>query len=392
MFRKTIMYGIAAIAISSCTQNDYTVINEKTEDADVTHLVTTDEAIKNAEEYLITLPTETRNGTGIPEVKNVITYTLRDKGGVNTRAEVDYPVDAPVFYAINYKDDKGFILASTDDRYVPIYAYIPEGNFDKNDIPESGFKDVLNNLIYKVTNPKDSSLMKKNNETVETRTRPSAIGHKLVTKWGSGYPYNCKSFFSNVVSTAVALTQICTYYKYPSHIDYADYGDSVHVDIDWDAIRAESYANNRHLYYLDSCAQQVGHVMHYFEYTYNDVTLYNVHRCLTWMRSLGYSIPQAMMSVNDSGFDEYAHESLYDYDGVLFVVGFTQMDSSGNVSGGHGWVIDGFNDPFYHCNWGFDGGYDGLYQKSLFKPTNTKHYQYKVYIAQIMKYPDEWYE
>ena len=108
MFRKTIMYGIAAIAISSCTQNDYTVINEKTEDADVTHLVTTDEAIKNAEDYLITLPTETRNGTGIPEVKNVITYTLRDKGGVNTRAEVDYPVDAPVFYAINYKDDKGF--------------------------------------------------------------------------------------------------------------------------------------------------------------------------------------------------------------------------------------------------------------------------------------------
>ena len=107
---------------------------------------------------------------------------------------------------------------------------------------------------------------------------------------------------------------------------------------------------------------------------------------------LGYSIPQAMMSVNDSGFDEYAHESLYDYDGVLFTVGFTQMDSNGNVSGGHGWVIDGFNDPFYHCNWGLNGTYDGLYQKSLFKPNNYQHYQYKVYVAQIMKYPDEWYE
>ena len=151
------MYGIAAISICSCIQNEFTEINEKAVETEVSHLVTTDEAIKNAEEYLITLPTETRNGTGIPEVKNVITYTLRDKGGVNTRAEVDYPVDAPVFYAINYKDDKGFILASADDRYVPVYAYVPEGNFEKNNIPESGFKDILDNLIYKVTNPEDST-------------------------------------------------------------------------------------------------------------------------------------------------------------------------------------------------------------------------------------------
>ena len=392
MFKKCIVYGVVAIALCSCTQNEYTEINEESVETDVNHFVTTDEAVKNAEEYLSSLPIETRNGSGIPKVKNIVIYTLKDKEGINTRAEIDYPIDAPVFYAINYMDDKGFILASADDRYVPIYAYVPEGNFDKKDIPESGFKDILDNLVCKVTNPNDSNLLKINNTTIETRTRPSAIGHKLVTKWGGGSPYNCESFFTNVVSTAVALTQICAYYKYPSHIDYADYGDSVHVNIDWDAIRAESYANNRQLIYLDSCAHQVGHMMHYFEYTYNNVTLYNVYRCLTWMRRLGYSIPQAMMSVNDSGFDEYAHESLYDYDGVLFTVGFTQMDSNGNVSGGHGWVIDGFNDPFYHCNWGLNGTYDGLYQKSLFKPNNYQHYQYKVYVAQIMKYPDEWYE
>jgi len=52
---------------------------------------------------------------------------------------------------------KVFILASADDRYVPVYAYVPEGNFEKNNIPESGFKDILDNLIYKVTNPEDST-------------------------------------------------------------------------------------------------------------------------------------------------------------------------------------------------------------------------------------------
>ena len=54
-------------------------------------------------------------------------------------------------------NNNGFILASADDRYVPIYAYVPEGNFEKEGIPESGFKDILDNLIYKVTNPEDST-------------------------------------------------------------------------------------------------------------------------------------------------------------------------------------------------------------------------------------------
>ena len=384
--------AIAALTLISCTQREEVFTEEVRLDLANDGYITADEAVNNAETFLISLPAETRSDNSVPEVKEVVAYTLRDKSEIATRSENTYPLDAPLFYAINYKDDKGYILASSSRENTPIYAYVPEGNFSKNNIPESGFKDILDNLVYKITDPNDSTLLKINNQPTETRTRPSAIGHKLVTKWGGGYPYNCKSFFSNVVSTAVALTQICAYYKYPSHIDYADYGDSVHVNIDWNAIRAESYANGRQLIYLDSCAQQVGHMMHFYEYTYNDVTLYNVYRCLTWMRRLGYSIPLAMMSVDNSGFDEYAHESLYDYDGILFTVGFTQMDSSGNVSGGHGWVIDGFSDPFYHCNWGLNGTHDGLYQKSLFKPSNAMNFQYKLYISQIMKYPDDWYE
>lgn len=385
--------AIAAITFISCTQGEEIFTKDAQSYISDENFVTVDEAIKNADTFLRSLPAETRMTESPREVKEVIAYTLRDQSVIATRAQGDaYSLDAPLFYAINYKENRGFVLASADDRYVPIYAYVPEGNFEKSDIQESGFKDILNNLVSMVSNPNDSNLLKLNNETTETRTRPSAIGHKLVTKWGGGSPYNCKSFFSNVVSTAIALTQACAYFKYPSHIDYADYGDSVHVDIDWNAIRAESYANGRRLIYLDSCAQQVGHMMHFYEYAYNDVTLYNVHRSLTWMRRLGYSIPQAMMSVDNNGFDEYAHESLYDYDGVVFTVGFTQMDSSGNVSGGHSWIIDGFNDPFYHCNWGLDGAYDGLYQKSLFKPNNAQNFQYKLYVAPIMKYPDDWYE
>lgn len=378
------MYGVVAISICACTQNEYTEIKEKSVESELSHLVTIDEAVKNAEDYLNTLPVETRNGTGIPEVKDVITYSLRDKGYVNTRSETDYPVDAPVFYAINYKDNKGFVLASTDDRYIPVYAYVPEGNFDKNYIPESGFKLVVENLIHKVTDPEDTTLLQENNASIQTRTYPSAIGHKLTTQWGRGYPYNCHSFYSNVVSTAVALTQVCAYFRHPSHIDYADYGDSVHVNIDWDAIRSVSYANNRHLVSLDTCAHQVGHMMHFFEYHYNDVTLSNVNRCLNWMRGLGFSIPQAMVNVDNDSFDNYARAAMYDVDGVVFVEGYAQLNwDTAAVSDGWSWIIDGFAYEFYHCNWGLNGNYDGLFQKSLFKPYEGKHYKYKLYSVRI---------
>ena len=52
MFKKCIVYGVVAIAICSCTQNEEIFVNEESVETDVNHFVDTDEAVKNAEEYL----------------------------------------------------------------------------------------------------------------------------------------------------------------------------------------------------------------------------------------------------------------------------------------------------------------------------------------------------
>lgn len=49
----------------------------------------------------------------------------------------------PAFYLFNYADNKGFLFVSADWRMSPVLAYIDNGTFDKNKLPE-GLQDWLN--------------------------------------------------------------------------------------------------------------------------------------------------------------------------------------------------------------------------------------------------------
>lgn len=47
---------------------------------------------------------------------------------METRSGIPVNLDS-LFYIINFKDNKGFAIASSDDREVPIFALVEEGNY-----------------------------------------------------------------------------------------------------------------------------------------------------------------------------------------------------------------------------------------------------------------------
>lgn len=42
--------------------------------------------------------------------------------------------------------------------------------------------------------------------------------------------------------------------------------------------------------------------------------------------------------------------------------------------GGHAWVLDGDWNGYFHCNWGWNGKWDGFYAKHNYFPVDAREY------------------
>lgn len=293
-------------------------------------------------------------------------------------------VDAtPYYYVFSIGSQKGFVIASADDRTEPIFGYTLNGKFDKANLPE-GLCDLLSYYA------KELQLLEQRGETathLATRAgnNRTPIEQLMETRWNQGMPYNnnCPMDGEDRSVTgcvATAMAQIMYYHKSPQNTlakpieAYTTETKKIQCEaleptsFEWE-IMLPSYQDNLQKESEEAVAKLMRYVGQSLKMDYSArgsiATDGNCVSALSYY--FGY---KGMKSVHRS---DYAYEEWNDliYNELknnrpVYYSAATQSRS------GHAFVCDGYKEgDFFHINWGWGGMFDGYYRLSVLRPTQA---------------------
>ncbi|MFC2307610.1 MAG: C10 family peptidase [Bacteroidota bacterium] len=397
IFRRKIFYSIAYLATSlvllSCTEKDNLLGNPtKTKSATKSSIidfkVSEEEAIETLNGILnATYPSNTAIANFKRKEIGRIDYITDSNNGLRTiNGNVPNTVDT-FMYVINFKNDNGYALMSTDKRTYPIYALIDEGNYSPyNNNPGFNLFIKMAKVYFELTIQKDGlinedQIINNNTEWVVT----NKVGPKLQYKWDQLEPFNIYCPILNngkhaaVGCTAVAAAMILAMNKKPSTING--------YSLDWNLI-----SQMKTVYDLEkneAGRNQVATFLHELgkkmDMTYgeqsgawpNDALKYMCDECNLWACNM------KDYKAGDVASNYIIYHTLHNYPvGLVMMCGYTK---NGYKKEGHTWVLDGqifYKDKkhpdkkqmdLYHCNWGWGGFNDGYYLRFIFDEIAGKH-------------------
>lgn len=287
------------------------------------------------------------------------------------------------FYLINYEDNAGYALVSTDSRTTPVYAYSDEGNITAEDLQthpglslfmedavpfyESEIEAfILDSILYPIEIPDtlddgrpisiDGILCYK--KTVDTTI---IVGPLLTTKWDQESPFNryCGDGTTYVKAGCVpiAAAQIMAYHEHPASHNGVTYP--------WDDMKSIEYYD--YFNYHPKTAILISQI------GFDAGTIYGEDESTTTgsniigtFQRFGYTCS------NYANYDISTIISNLNNSKPVYVDGNKAEGGSG-----HAWVVDGYvveesriryyyatppynlyksvlqnHSTYYHCNWG----------------------------------------
>ena len=378
-----------SIVIASCSnENLFNEVNPVKNSS--VHKITPEQAQQNALEFVNKVYT-TRSGLKIITVSNIIPIV---KNLANTRSEGDSICIDTLLYAINFEDNRGFVLASADDRTEPVIAYIEQGRFDEDDytcLTDTVSNDSTNNSGYNIFMRNvldiylhDAGIYHKNIDIDIDWTGPTTHSYEyehmfplLKTKWSQeDYKQYCNGNATGCAATAIS--QICSFLENPTFVSWSSGSNNGSCMLDWNRINAECEANDGQVISSD-LKDQVAHLMRYWGLMFN--TNYG------WPNSYA-SVSYAVSALQNLGYNATSLES-YNVENVVDSLKLDGhivfMSGKNNELEGHGWVVDGYilkklgntKSYYLHCNWGNGGGVhcrNGYFLSSMLDDSRSPDY------------------
>ena len=385
----TILLFCMSIVIASCSnENLFNEVNPVKNSS--VHKITPEQAQQNALEFVNKVYT-TRSGLKIITVSNIIPIV---KNLANTRSEGDSICIDTLLYAINFEDNRGFVLASADDRTEPVIAYIEQGRFDEDDytcLTDTVSNDSTNNSGYNIFMRNvldiylhDAGIYHKNIDIDIDWTGPTTHSYEyehmfplLKTKWSQeDYKQYCNGNATGCAATAIS--QICSFLENPTFVSWSSGSNNGSCMLDWNRINAECEANDGQVISSD-LKDQVAHLMRYWGLMFN--TNYG------WPNSYA-SVSYAVSALQNLGYNATSLES-YNVENVVDSLKLDGhivfMSGKNNELEGHGWVVDGYilkklgntKSYYLHCNWGNGGGVhcrNGYFLSSMLDDSRSPDY------------------
>lgn len=329
---------LVAIALVACEkENESVVRNTDLQEVVAQNKVSLKEALLYAENSINGINPTTRSAER--KVKSTEIYVAKPA----TRSAEDTEVS---FYLINYENNEGFAMVSTDSRTTPVYAYADKGNITANDLETNPFYNIFMDgavpyYEYEVANyeepedielgdslddPRpifiDNILCYQKTDTIEV----SAEAH-ISTLWHQEYPYNCHLQDTTWVAgcSPVAAAQIMAYHEWPAYCDQYTF--------DYDVMKSVSRS-----YSKTPTASQAARLIERFgdkagttySATNSETTHINVRSALV---DFGYSCS----SVTE--YTPYLVRDNIDKDLPVLIFGKRTEDID---SEGHTWIIDDY--------------------------------------------------
>jgi len=291
-------------------------------------------------------------------------------------------INNPDFYTVTFKTG-GFIIVSGIDDIYPVIGYSLTNNFGQENQPEH-YKSFLQSYADQINHVRENGInttqevmaawdyfLNEDFTSVKSVSLKDNLDPLVPCQWNQGYPYNvlCPEdpngpggyVYAGCVATAMA--QVMYYWRYPlqgtgSHSYYyysygnisANFGAT---EYDWDAM--ENYINHDN---PNPIAELQFHCGVGVEMMYgpNGSGAYSSDVPPALVDYFGYS--------DDVFFnwkENFEHTVWIDMLKDNLNNGWPMYYSGFSTSGGHAFVCDGYQDDFFHFNFGWGGSSDGYY-------------------------------
>ena len=357
------------------------------------------------------------------EVTEGVPKTLSSQKTTFRLVQIEKTIQPDVLYYIfDSYPDKGFVIVSGDDRVRPVLGYSFAGHYHLTDQPPA-FQEWLNHYKEQIQYVLENDL----GYTSVAREEWSAYsdlengipgdvagdaGPLLSTTWKQGCYYNqycpedergpCGKAYGGCV--AVAIAQIMNYWEHPVACNYIpEYDDKINYDSDGNEIINSDYglihAINSSTY---AWADMPDHLLSYSSEVHKQAISKLIYHCGVASEmnygpnsSSAYSSKARMALVNSfqySSSARFVSRSDYSNDADWKNMLMTELDYNrpiyyrgGNTSS-HAFVCDGYQDDYFHFNWGWGGYCDGYFTIDNLTPSGRNYNDYQYVIKGIYPY------
>ena len=293
-----------------------------------------------------------------------------------------------LFYSFSFKDG-GFVLVSADKRTKPILGYSTTNDFissntgnavELNSLPSSPVKELLTEYAEQINTIKLNKNITEHGEWDRITKGGTSVVHNsndveplTDALWGQGYPYNiyCPLLSSGQRTVAhcgaTAMAILLRHYKFPSHglssVSYSWQGQTLAADFsaatyDYDKMPTSlTNATEEEIHQVAQLSYHCGlaqYVNYGIPYSYSQYDWWN-------------SIPDAFELYFGYERPLVKYKQAYsaaDWEQLLI----NELSEGCPIfywsdgSGGHFWVLDGYQEPgYFHMNWGWNGAGNGYF-------------------------------
>lgn len=268
--------------------------------------------------------------------------------------------DNDACYLFNCKD--GFIIASASDLTPAILGYSDKGRIDAGNIPD-GLKAWMRQMEYETSKLTHRSPAEANEEKI-------AIDPLILTEWGQQRPYNLDLNNCPTGCVATAMAQLMYYHRLPEGKMLKDLPNGYPATFfQWNKLKLQYTADD-----MSDEALEVSRLMRYIGYAVNmsygsTVSLaYNTDAAGAFVQYFGFSNTLRHIKRNSfttEQWEEIIYNELREQRPV-YLAGTAWGEN--NVETSHAFICDGYEDNYFHINWGWDGMSNGYFQLSLLDP------------------------
>ncbi|MCH5213727.1 MAG: leucine-rich repeat protein [Muribaculaceae bacterium] len=316
---------------------------------------------------------------------------------------------SPLFYIFSRGNDGGFVIASADDRLVPVLGYTDKGDFESVEALPEGLREWIGDYKTAISNYYATGSAEIQAVAEEPETYYPAIEEKVELFWGQDEPFNRKTpiieyMHAPAGCVGIAMAMAMCYQQYPptgtGSVSYTNHYDGQPLSYDFSAVEFDYdnmlpyYAGDEEDYEINAAAElclaagmsvkseyrvdgtaadlSASAFRNYFNYPSEGLALL----------SREYFTPEE--------WDRLVYEELANDRPVVYRGGGTVG------TGGHAFVIDGYKEGLFHINWGWYGDADGYFSLNVLRPggggtgsNSDDIYSVNQYIIRGLRHPDK---
>ena len=277
------------------------------------------------------------------------------------------------FYVFSLKP-KGFIIVSAQKNTIPIIAYGFEYDINLENLPPQLspiLDDYRDNIYYSVSNNIVNDMVEDlwysylNNSVLNRNHR--SVNPLITANWNQGGQWNNECPGNALVGcVAVAMGQVMYYWKHPVQgSGYSQYYDQNYGPI---AVNFEDYTYDFDNMLDNQATLDSQLLLYHAGVSVNmDYSESGSGASVCWENPSS----EAALEQNFNFIDNIGCESKLNYnDEEWAMILKDQLDNGWpiiyrgyqeNDGPGHAWNIDGYDNDYYHCNWGWGGSSNGYF-------------------------------